>query len=93
MGAQQHALAIGPIFSTASKRNPDPEVGLDNLTRWRSLSPVPLVAIGGITRSSATAVWTAGADSVAVIGDIYPAICDPVTINQRIVEWLQLQKK
>jgi thiamine-phosphate pyrophosphorylase len=86
-------LAIGPIFSTASKRNPDPEVGLDNLTRWRALSPVPLVAIGGITRASARDVWTAGADSIAVIGDIYPTICDPVTINQRMVEWLQLQKK
>lgn len=84
-------LAIGPILSTASKRNPDPEIGLDNLARWRALSPVPLVAIGGITRATAPTVWNAGADSVAVIGDIYPAICDPVTITQRMVEWLQLK--
>jgi len=83
-------LALGPIFTTASKRNPDPPIGLRNLTEWRSLSRLPLVAIGGITRETAPAVWAAGADSVAVIGDLYPAICDPVSIKERMVEWLRL---
>jgi thiamine-phosphate pyrophosphorylase len=65
-------LAIGPIFATASKQNPDPVVGLDRLRAWRSLTKKPLVAIGGITRELAPQVFEAGADSVAVISDLFP---------------------
>jgi thiamine-phosphate pyrophosphorylase len=64
-------LALGPIFGTASKNNPDPIVGVDELRRLRPLTDRPLVAIGGITRSNAPAVLSAGADSVAVIGDLF----------------------
>ena len=63
-------LAIGPVFRTASKQNPDPEVGLKGVRLARSLTRKPLVAIGGITRSNATSVIEAGADSVAVISDM-----------------------
>jgi thiamine-phosphate pyrophosphorylase len=65
-------LAIGPIFPTRSKLNPDPVVGLDQLRAWRSLTQKPLVAIGGITRELAPQVFEAGADSVAVISDLFP---------------------
>ena len=61
-------FALGPIFGTATKENPDPTVGLDELRRLRPLSNRPLVAIGGITRTNAIQVIEAGADSVAVIG-------------------------
>jgi thiamine-phosphate pyrophosphorylase len=63
-------LAIGPIFATSSKQNPDPVVGIDGLRRARELTRKPLVAIGGITRSNAVSVIAAGADSVAVISDL-----------------------
>jgi thiamine-phosphate pyrophosphorylase len=63
-------LAIGPIFGTTSKSNPDPVVGLDGLRRARELTRKPLVAIGGITRANARSVVDAGADSVAVISDL-----------------------
>jgi thiamine-phosphate pyrophosphorylase len=63
-------LAIGPIFATASKANPDPVVGLEGLRRARELTNKPLVAIGGITRANARSVIDAGADSVAVISDL-----------------------
>ncbi|MGA2353469.1 MAG: thiamine phosphate synthase [Terriglobales bacterium] len=63
-------LAIGPIFSTNSKVNPDPVVGLEGLRRARELTRNPLVAIGGITRANARSVIDAGADSVAVISDL-----------------------
>ena len=67
-------LAIGPIFATSSKANPDPVVGLQGLRRARELTRKPLVAIGGITRANARSVIEAGADSVAVISDLlrYP---------------------
>jgi thiamine-phosphate pyrophosphorylase len=68
-------LAIGPVFPTGSKLNPDPVVGLDMLRESRGLLAAqgdsrPLVAIGGITRANAAQVFAAGADSVAVISDL-----------------------
>ena len=63
-------LAIGPVFATGSKANPDPVVGLDGVRAARALTRKPLVAIGGITRSNARAVIEAGADAVAVISDL-----------------------
>lgn len=65
-------LAIGPVFTTASKANPDPIVGLEGVRRARELTRKPLVAIGGITRQNARSVIEAGADSVAVISDLLP---------------------
>ncbi len=63
-------LAIGPVFATSSKANPDPVVGLEGVRRARELTRKPLVAIGGITRINAHSVIDAGADSVAVISDL-----------------------
>ncbi len=68
-------LAIGPVFATGSKENADPAVGIAGISEARRLlddsgRPIPLVAIGGITRANAEAVLKAGADSVAVIGGL-----------------------
>ena len=63
-------LAIGPVFATSSKENPDPVVGLEGVRRARVLTRKPLVAIGGITRANAASVIEAGADSIAVISDL-----------------------
>ena len=61
-------IAIGPVYSTSSKRDPDPMVGLEGVRRARALTKRPLVAIGGITSENAASVIAAGADTVAVIG-------------------------
>lgn len=66
-------IAVGPIFPTATKENPDPVVGIDFLRAARQLTRKPLVAIGGITVESAADVYRAGADSVAVIRDLIAA--------------------
>jgi thiamine-phosphate pyrophosphorylase len=63
-------IAIGPVFATASKANPDPMIGLAGVRRARELTRKPLVAIGGITRLSCRSVVEAGADSIAVISDL-----------------------
>ena len=76
-------LAIGPVFGTASKNNADPVVGLEELRRLRTLTDGPLAAIGGITRENAALVYAAGADSIAVIGDLVP---NP---RARAEEWLR----
>jgi thiamine-phosphate pyrophosphorylase len=64
-------IAIGPVFATATKENPDPVVGLDGVREARALTNKPLVAIGGITLENASAVLDAGADSVAVISALF----------------------
>ncbi len=63
-------LAIGPVFATTSKANPDPVIGLEAVRAARALTRKPLVAIGGITRANCRSVTEAGADSVAVISDL-----------------------
>lgn len=63
-------IAIGPVFPTQTKMNPDPVVGLSLVSEARSLTNKPLVAIGGITMENAPSVLAAGADAVAVIRDL-----------------------
>jgi thiamine-phosphate pyrophosphorylase len=66
-------LAIGPVFATRSKANPDPVVGLSGVASAASLvaaSGRPLVAIGGVTLAEAPGVIDAGADAVAVIAGL-----------------------
>jgi thiamine-phosphate pyrophosphorylase len=83
-------VAFGPIFSTASKLNPDVTVGVEELRRVRGLTEKPLVAIGGINLSNALEVLDAGADSVAVIAGMLPAWPTPQSLRQRMEEWRQL---
>jgi thiamine-phosphate pyrophosphorylase len=80
-------LALGPVFSTSSKQNPDPVVGLEEFRRCRALISKPLVAIGGITAGNAPAVFEAGADAVAVIGDLLPNPATSGALRQRMEEW------
>jgi thiamine-phosphate pyrophosphorylase len=66
-------LAIGPVFATRSKAQPDPIVGLDGVRMAASAAAshaLPVVAIGGITLEHAPSVIAAGANSVAVISDL-----------------------
>ena len=86
-------VAFGPVFATASKRNPDPVTGIEALKECRSLVEKPLVAIGGITRETAGAVLAAGADSVAAIGDLLPAELTSISLRQRMEEWQRLVTK
>ena len=66
-------IAVGPVFATGSKANPDPVVGIEFVRQARALTAKPLVAIGGITAENAAEVYGAGADSVAVISDLAQA--------------------
>ena len=65
-------VAIGGVFATRSKDNPDPPVGLGGLrtiidvVRKREPS-MPVVAIAGIEAGNAAGVIAAGADGIAVI--------------------------
>lgn len=69
-------IAIGPVFSTISKSDPSPVIGLEGVERARALTGKPLVAIGGITLENAASVYDAGADSLAVISAIFAPSCN-----------------
>jgi thiamine-phosphate pyrophosphorylase len=81
-------LAVGPVFSTSTKANPDPAVGIELIRRVRPLTDKPIVAIGGITLERAAEVIEAGADSVAVISDILRAP-DPGERARQYIELLE----
>jgi thiamine-phosphate diphosphorylase len=83
-------FAVGPIFGTSSKGNPEPEVGLRMLTDLRPLTKPPLVAIGGIGMKSAAAVLESGADSIALISGLLPEEHGNLTaLERRVSEWLK----
>ena len=78
-------LAVGPIFSTYTKRNPDPPLGLEGLRTIRAaIGGIPLVAIGGITAENAAKVLATGADGVAVIGSLFSSGADIKANLERI---------
>jgi thiamine-phosphate pyrophosphorylase len=82
-------VAVGPIFRTASKENPDPVIGIEFIRQARRMTTKPIVAIGGITLENAAEVFEAGADSVAVIRDLIAAK-DPAA---RAAQFLSLAER
>jgi thiamine-phosphate pyrophosphorylase len=79
-------IAIGPAFSTQTKNDAEPVVGLDGVRRARTLTRRPLVAIGGITPENAGSVIEAGADSVAVIGALLRPDATPGEMAKRFFD-------
>jgi len=83
-------IAIGPIFETKTKENPDPIVGLDGLAEVKkNIGNIPLVAIGGIDLDNVLDVLAAGADSIALVSAI---IGDPALISAKTAQLLDIVK-
>jgi len=80
-------IAIGPVFETGTKANPDPVVGTEMIRAARRLTDKLIVAIGGITLERAAEAMAAGADSLAVISDILRA-ADPANRAHQFIELL-----
>jgi thiamine-phosphate pyrophosphorylase len=79
-------IAIGPIFVTQTKADPEPTVGLDGLAAVRNTARnKPIVAIGGINAQNIRAVLDAGADSAAMIASI---VSDAASIETRMREFV-----
>ena len=81
-------IAIGPVFPTGTRDNPDAVVGLDGLRAVRERTGgFSLVAIGGITSKNLPQVLGAGADSAAIISDV---LSNPANITGKLAELLNL---
>ncbi|HXU72225.1 MAG TPA: thiamine phosphate synthase [Polyangia bacterium] len=76
-------IAFGPCFTTSSKRNPDPVVGLERLARVCAFATRPVVAIGGIDLNTVADVARAGASAAAIIRAVNGA--DDVAAAARLV--------
>ena len=76
-------VGFGPVFGTATKANPDPTVGADQLRRVVEAARVPIVAIGGVTLDNVAQVVAAGAHAAAVIGAIEGA-ADPTAAGRAV---------
>ncbi len=79
-------VAIGPVFATTSKQNPDPVVGPEGVARARELTDLPLVAIGGIALERGRSVLDAGADAVALISALLPPPGPTAALSERMTE-------
>jgi thiamine-phosphate pyrophosphorylase len=79
-------LGFGPVFATATKRNPDPVQGLAGLAAAvRAAGPVPVVAIGGITPERAVDVAATGAWAACAIAAVNGAP-DPLAAARRVAD-------
>ena len=81
-------IALGPIFPTTLKSMRFAPQGIAKITEWKQrISPIPLVAIGGIKLEQAGEIFAAGADSIAVVSDVTQN-AEP---DARVRAWLQHQ--
>ena len=81
-----------PDLRNRLEREAGPGGGRRRTAQTARARDAPLVAIGGITRENALAVLEAGADSVAVIGDLLPAECNFKSMRERMEQWQKLVK-
>ena len=69
-------VTLSPIFLTESKPGYGPALGLDALCEAARLSSGPVIALAGIDAGNAAACLAAGAQGIAVMGEIMRA-ADP----------------
>jgi thiamine-phosphate pyrophosphorylase len=88
LAASPDYVALGPIFPTTLKSMRFAPQGIAKITEWKKrIGRIPLVAIGGIKLEQAREIFTAGADSIAVVSDITQN-ADP---DARVRAWLDLK--
>ena len=87
--AKPDYVALGPVWETSLKKMKWQPQGLARLTDWAQKSPMPVVAIGGITLERAPQTYATGAASIAVVADVV-FNSDP---QKRVEDWLALTNK
>jgi thiamine-phosphate pyrophosphorylase len=77
-------VTLSPIFLTASKPGYGPALGLDALAAAATAAPGPIVALAGVTPDNAGQCVAAGANGIAVMGEVMRA-ADPEAIVRRLL--------
>jgi len=78
-------VSFGPVYPTPSKSGLVSAVGLDQLRKMSVPSPVPIVAVGGITAGNIGEIFHARATGAAVIRAVMAA-GDPYSESRRIIQ-------
>jgi thiamine-phosphate pyrophosphorylase len=76
-------LGVGPVFTTATKGDAAPALGLDGLATCVAMARHPVVAIGGLTVEHVPALIPAGVAGLAVVGAVAHA-ADPVRATRAL---------
>lgn len=63
-------IGIGPVYSTATKTDAGPQLGIEGFAKLASHKPCPVVAIGSVKATMAAELFAAGADGLAVVSAI-----------------------
>ena len=63
-------VGFGPVYATTSKEDAGPASGLGLLKQIVETIPLPVIAIGGITRDNLPPVMRAGVHGIAVISAV-----------------------
>lgn len=82
-------VALGPIYETTLKKMRFAPQGYARISEWKQrIGKIPLVAIGGIKLEHAKDIFSAGADSIAVVSDV----TQNQDSEQRVRDWLVLTR-
>jgi thiamine-phosphate pyrophosphorylase len=73
LGSGADYVTLGPVFPTASKPGYGPAIGLDGLAEIIAQVSGPVIALGGVTPANAPLCLSAGANGVAVMGEVMRA--------------------
>lgn len=89
VAATEHAsyLGIGPFEATSTKADAGAALGAEEFARRRVLTPLPVVAIGGLGLANASEPIAAGADGIALVSAILGAT-DPVDATRQLAQAL-----
>jgi len=85
-------IGISPVFSTSTKSDTAPALGLEGVRDITSIARCPCVAIGGINIWNARAVIAAGAAGISVVSAIMSAP-DPRLAASELIKTVNQSKK
>lgn len=85
-------IGISPVFSTPTKIDTAPELGLEGIREIASMARCPSVAIGGINIRNAQSVLAAGADGISVVSAIMSAP-DPRLAASELIQVVNQSRK
>jgi thiamine-phosphate pyrophosphorylase len=78
-------VGVGPVFSTPTKKTPDPTIGIQGMRDLLGIATVPAVAIGGITVENLAEVVGAGAQNFSLVRPLNESR-NPEAVLKQILE-------
>ncbi|AVC44047.1 bifunctional hydroxymethylpyrimidine kinase/phosphomethylpyrimidine kinase [Francisella tularensis subsp. novicida] len=87
LGVNPSYIALGPIYTTTTKKMKFAPQGIDKIHEWSNITDTPLVVIGGIKKKHIQSIADIGVDGIAVV-----TLIDEIS-NQEIQNIINLLEK